>query len=63
MRKAFLTFPDISSLIVFLLRFAIKQAEVDTTDKTISGLIDEDAIVIACTEYDALLNNSKLIDY
>ncbi|RYZ25393.1 MAG: hypothetical protein EOO10_18370 [Chitinophagaceae bacterium] len=55
MRKALLLFPDVASLTAFIFEQRISGLEVNTRERRVSGMLTEQQIVMACTQYKAEL--------
>jgi transposase-like protein len=55
MKKVVLKFPDTARMAEFILTYRIGNAETNTRQCTLYAHVTEMQIVIACTEYEALL--------
>jgi hypothetical protein len=61
MRKVILLFPDLASIAEFLLTHKVSKSQVDSTQKTLSGIMAEKDVVIACEQYGARVKSVIVI--
>lgn len=55
MNKVILVFPNTSSLSDFIFQHRISGVEVSTCDRSLSGQVTDEQMLIACTQYQAQL--------
>jgi hypothetical protein len=62
MRQIELVFPDVESMAEFILSQRVSKIETDTTNCYIKGLLTDDLIRIAETEYGATILFMRLVE-
>ena len=55
MKKTKLVFPTITLMADFILTYQINSVDACTYERTLSGVLSENLIVIACTNYEAVI--------
>lgn len=56
MRKIVIIFPDTERMAAFIFDKGISGADANSGEQTLTAVLEDDEIIIACTEYDGHLN-------
>jgi hypothetical protein len=61
MKRVVLRFPDTASLTEFLLLYKISGAEINALEHTLTAILTEEQLQIACKKYNALVKLSYTV--
>jgi hypothetical protein len=62
MRKVTLIFPDVVSIAEFLQHYKVAKSLVDSTEKSLKGIMLEADVIVACKQYGAKVKDVTVLD-